>query len=1087
MIQALRKTLALKDFKRVRDPLRRGKMALMIRLQATLGLALWTLLTISGVVAAQSVQPHVFFARQIWPGNDKPVEDAAMVVVDGKITSVGPRDSMSIPPGAVVHDLGNQTIIPGLIAAHSNLAGTQAEERTLTPQIRALDGFDFYADRDELLEVGLTTAHVAPSDSRLLPGVGGVVQLAGEDMLSRILSEQESLQVVLTESARKPPRIYEPPVGPVSDDRPLTATRPQLATLTATMAGLRQILKRATNEQTFVSTGQDEVIEEVARLIRAKKPLRITARTTPEIRGAVSLAREFDLAIVLNGCVDLKPFESVFAGWKPHVRGVILPGVTPGKITNPSLEQIENQGDPAESARQLLDAGIPVAIQVATDADLKQLMFVAGSFLRGDLTTEEVLSAITFTPASVMGVDKEVGCLAPGRRADFVVLSDPPFQLHSRVQATYAAGKPVFDRQRKPATTVVRADRVYLGDGHYLDQASVVVKGRTVRGVGPSVSSPMDADIKTFKGAVIVPGFVDMGTGLGLGGPLRGTVTLSTKLGEQLYADDPAIEFARQNGVTTALLGIGSSGKASPVVAFKLGPDARVIGDPVAVRFKMTGDAAAGEAANEKLLKAGKAYADSWTKYEKELVEYEAKVKERAAKAKTSSAAKKETKGEEKKPSTDKEKSDADKKDADKKDPEKKDPDKKEPEKKETGDKKEDDSKEKPKTEKKKVLPDPITGTWEGTIDMERVPEQLRAFKFELELNEDGTISGSVEIFRQSTDIVSGTYDRASKELSIVIARRGNEIEILGRLDDAGGFSGSIELGRMGTVELTAERTVDKSKKPEPEPEKETPEKKDPDKKEVKKDKPDSGKDEDGKEPEKKNPADDKKEATKDDKKEVDKKSDAKTDSEKKPAADAKEQKQEPELKPPKKPRLSDALEPYRALFARKIPAMVEARSLTSIKASAELFSKQYKLRTVIIGADGLARQPDLLSGFEVSVCAGPQLSVAVDKQPNANLPQVLSNERIPFGFQSEGTTGVGQLPAAVQFAVSQGLSTTDALQGLTETPARILSEDVKFGKITAGHDADLVVLSGPPFEFSTKVLAVMVDGIWVYEREENE
>jgi len=160
---------------------------------------------------------------------------------------------------------------------------------------------------------------------------------------------------------------------------------------------------------------------------------------------------------------------------------------------------------------------------------------------------------------------------------------------------------------------------------------------------------------------------------------------------------------------------------------------------------------------------------------------------------------------------------------------------------------------------------------------------------------------------------------------------------------------------------------------------------------------------------------------------------------------------------------------------------------LNSIKATAELFSKKYGLRTIIVGADDLAREPGLLKGYDVSVCTGPKFSVTIDKKPPTNMPQLLANEQLPFGFQSSGTTGAGQLPSAVQFVVSQGLSTTDALQALTANPAKMLSKDVNFGSLAAGKDADLVVLSGPPFEYSTKVLAVMIDGEWVYEREEQK
>ena len=78
-------------------------------------------------------------------------------------------------------------------------------------------------------------------------------------------------------------------------------------------------------------------------------------------------------------------------------------------------------------------------------------------------------------------------------------------------------------------------------------------------------------------------------------------------------------------------------------------------------------------------------------------------------------------------------------------------------------------------------------------------------------------------------------------------------------------------------------------------------------------------------------------------------------------------------------------------------------------------------------------------------------------------------------------------MPAAIQYSVSQGLSSTDAIDALTGNPAKMLSDKLTFGSLASGKDADLVVLSGPPFEFSTKVLAVMIDGVWVYEREEQK
>ncbi len=91
----------------------------------------------------------------------------------------------------------------------------------------------------------------------------------------------------------------------------------------------------------------------------------------------------------------------------------------------------------------------------------------------------------------------------------------------------------------------------------------------------------------------------------------------------------------------------------------------------------------------------------------------------------------------------------------------------------------------------------------------------------------------------------------------------------------------------------------------------------------------------------------------------------------------------------------------------------------------------------------------------------------------------------MPVAFQSQATSGARNLPLAVGYAVCRGLGSDDALRGLTSSPAQMLGLD-DVGTLAAGKDADLVVLSGMPFELSTRVLAVMIDGQWVY-REESE
>ncbi|MCA9002894.1 MAG: amidohydrolase family protein, partial [Planctomycetes bacterium] len=47
----------------------------------------------------------------------------------------------------------------------------------------------------------------------------------------------------------------------------------------------------------------------------------------------------------------------------------------------------------------------------------------------------------------------------------------------------------------------------------------------------------------------------------------------------------------------------------------------------------------------------------------------------------------------------------------------------------------------------------------------------------------------------------------------------------------------------------------------------------------------------------------------------------------------------------------------------------------------------------------------------------------------------------------------------------------------VTLVPARVLGLEDRIGSVEVGKDADLVLWSGPPFELTSRVLAVWVSG----------
>src|SRR5947209_4969355 len=72
---------------------------------------------------AAAAEPHAYRVNRIWPGDGPPFAGGAVLVVqDGIVVAVGKAADVKIPAGTVVHDLGDATIIPGLIAGETSLA-----------------------------------------------------------------------------------------------------------------------------------------------------------------------------------------------------------------------------------------------------------------------------------------------------------------------------------------------------------------------------------------------------------------------------------------------------------------------------------------------------------------------------------------------------------------------------------------------------------------------------------------------------------------------------------------------------------------------------------------------------------------------------------------------------------------------------------------------------------------------------------------------------------------------------------------------------------------------------------------------------
>jgi imidazolonepropionase-like amidohydrolase len=75
----------------------------------------------------------------------------------------------------------------------------------------------------------------------------------------------------------------------------------------------------------------------------------------------------------------------------------------------------------------------------------------------------------------------------------------------------------------------------------------------------------------------------------------------------------------------------------------------------------------------------------------------------------------------------------------------------------------------------------------------------------------------------------------------------------------------------------------------------------------------------------------------------------------------------------------------------------------------------------------------------------------------------------------------VQYLPLCASLAVRHGMQEEEALRAITINPARILKLEHRIGSLEVGKDADIVVMSGHPLDWRSRVERVYINGKMVY------
>jgi hypothetical protein len=441
----------------------------MCRPHRTLALALLAALTLRAQDPAPA-RPLAIMVERAITVSGEPIEDAAILIQDGKIAAIGPRASVDVPYEADVIEIPGLWATPGFIHVAS-LAMTPAGNYDLTGRTSAAeklaveDLVPSWQGVKVLAKAGFTRANVIVSK-------GGI---AGRSVLVKPV-------------ARLPRPIRRDDVVAVEDLALSMGFEPRTSTKTfwkETLAKAKEHreARAAAEKDGGAGTGTDSA--PASRAAPASRPAG-ESRPGSESRGAAESRpasrpkapaddpKITPLADLLDskrsgildvagaaGVLHLLPIVKDHPDFKP---AVMLRGNDAWRVVDdvkklgvPVILQPDRVFKPDTvvelvPVRDFVDAGVAVALIPETSFTQKYEGFVfhLAELVRKGVPREQVLRAVTLTPAEILGVEKELGSLEKGKAGDVLLWSSDPLSPKAALVRVIVGGVTVLDAGEEP-------------------------------------------------------------------------------------------------------------------------------------------------------------------------------------------------------------------------------------------------------------------------------------------------------------------------------------------------------------------------------------------------------------------------------------------------------------------------------------------------------------------------------------------------------------------------------------------------------------------------------------------------------------
>ncbi|MEP0548131.1 MAG: amidohydrolase family protein [Rhodothermales bacterium] len=410
---------------------------------------------------------------RVIPEPGRVLDRATVVVRDGLIEAVGPN--VTPPFDAEIIEGDSLTVYAGFIdglghAAIPEVKDDGDDEKVRDPGDPPRDRAGIQPDRsaralldptdgsvEALRKLGFTVAHAVPRDG-MLAGQGVVILLAGDDADALVLRDASSLFAQFDSASG----VYP-------------------ATPMGILAVLRQLVRDAERRQEGARLyaenpaglgrpDYDPALAALAPTMSGDRPVFFSVDDVLEAHRALGIAAELGLPLVLGGLRESSHLtDKLAAADVPVFAALALPeaekdstatdsvAVAPAQVfiterRTRSYADVDDEVNALKAKRReaialyernaatLHAAGIPFGFATldAKPGDIRENL---RRIVAAGLSEDDALAALTTTPAALLGLDRSLGTVEPGKMANLVVTQGSYFAEDAPVRFVFVDGQ----------------------------------------------------------------------------------------------------------------------------------------------------------------------------------------------------------------------------------------------------------------------------------------------------------------------------------------------------------------------------------------------------------------------------------------------------------------------------------------------------------------------------------------------------------------------------------------------------------------------------------------------------------------------